>query len=199
MEACQRSLEAATAARPERRGMGTTLTMAYILWPQLYVVHVGDSRGYLFRPPKLEQITRDQTMAQQLVDRGVLAPEEAPRSRWSHVLWSCLGGGSGHLTPEVYKATLAVGDTLLLCSDGLTARLHDEQLLAPLREGGSAAETCRRLIAAANEAGGSDNITAVVARFLDATSPQAMTHHAEAEIASPAQAPAEAKLAVVSG
>jgi protein phosphatase len=59
MEACQRSIEAAAQANPERRGMGTTLTMAYVIWPRLYVVHVGDSRCYLFRPPKLEQITTE--------------------------------------------------------------------------------------------------------------------------------------------
>ncbi len=86
MEACQHSIETATAARPQQRGMGTTLTMAYLLWPRLYVVHVGDSRCYLFRPPRLVQITKDQTMAQQLVEHNVLAPEEAPHSHWSNVL-----------------------------------------------------------------------------------------------------------------
>jgi len=181
MEACQQSIVSAASARPERHGMGTTLTMAYILWPKLYVVHVGDSRCYLFRPPKLEQITTDQTMAQQLVERGVLTKEAAPKSRWSHVLWSCLGGGKQELSAEVYKANLTAGDTLVLCTDGLTARLTDEQLLPLIRQGGNADETCRRLVAAANDAGGPDNITVVVARFLDAAQPETTAHHAVAE------------------
>jgi len=192
MESCQQSIESAASARPEQHGMGTTLTMGYILWPRLYVVHVGDSRCYLYRAPKLERITTDQTMAQQLVEQGVLAAEEVSQSRWSHVLWSCLGGGSRKVSAEVYKANLTAGDTLLLCTDGLTARLRDEDLLNMLRQGGSAEEMCRRLVAAANEAGGSDNITVVVARFLDAQQQEAMTHHAAAEATAPTNgSPAE--------
>lgn len=179
MDACQHSIEAAAAAHPEQRGMGTTLTMAYLLWPRLYVVHVGDSRCYLFHPPRLVRITKDQTMAQQLVEQSVLAPEEASQSRWSHVLWSVLGGNSHQLSAEVYKATLTVGDTLLLCTDGLTGQLRDEDLLHLLKQRGSAEETCRRLVETANEAGGSDNVTVVVARFLDARSPEARASQAE--------------------
>lgn len=188
MEACQNSIERAAAARPEQRGMGTTLTMAYLLWPRLYVVHVGDSRCYLLRPPRLLQITKDQTMAQQLVEKSVLTPEEAPHSRWSHVLWSCLGGHSRQFSVEVYKATLAVGDMLLLCSDGLTGQVRDDEVSRLLQQGGSAKETCRRLVAAANEAGGPDNITVVVARFLDAQSPEALAAHAEEAAAPPRHA-----------
>ena len=185
LEACHRTITHAASGRPDQHGMGTTLTMAYIIWPRLYVVHVGDSRCYLFRPPKLERITRDQTMAQQLVEQGVLKPEEAPASRWSHVLSSCLGGTSSGPTTEVYKANLAVGDTLLLCTDGLTTRMGDDNLIAMLRPEVRAEETCRRLVAAANEAGGQDNITVVIARFLDAGQQAALAQHAEA--AAPAR------------
>ncbi len=179
LETCQESITRAAAANPNQRGMGTTLTMAYIVWPRLYIVHVGDSRCYLFRPPRLEQITKDQTMAQQLVEQGVLKQEEAPDSRWSHVLYSCLGGSSRDMKAEVYKATLTVGDLLLLCTDGLTAKLRDADLVGLLRQGGSAEEMCRRLVNAANESGGSDNTTVVVARFLDASA-TTHAHHAEA-------------------
>jgi protein phosphatase len=179
MEACQKKIESVAAARPEQRGMGTTLTMAYIIWPRLYVVHVGDSRCYLCRSPRLERITKDQTMAQQLVEQGVLAPEEAPQSRWSHVLWSCLGGQSRQLSVDVYKVNLMVGDTLLLCTDGLTAKLSDEDLRRLFQQKGNAEQTCRRLVAAANDAGGPDNITVVIARFLDAHSPEVLAAHAE--------------------
>jgi protein phosphatase len=204
MEVCQRSIESAAASRPERHGMGTTLTMAYILWPRLYVVHVGDSRCYLFRAPKLEQITTDQTMAQQLVERGVLAAEDASQSRWSHVLWSCLGGAKREMNAEVYKATLNAGDTLLLCTDGLTGGLRDEKIIEFLRQGGSAQETCQRLVAAANEAGGKDNITVVVARFLDVAQQPAQAEHAQAQAEAVKNAPRtrkepEGELAAVSG
>jgi serine/threonine protein phosphatase PrpC len=185
MEACQHSIERAAAARPEQRGMGTTLTMAYLLWPRLYVVHIGDSRCYLFRPPHLMQITKDQTMAQQLVEKKILTPEEAPQSRWSHVLWSCLGGHSRQFSVEVHKVTLTVGDTLLLCTDGLSGQVRDEDISRLLQQGGSPEETCRRLVAAANDAGGPDNITVVIARFLDANSAEALTAHAEEKAAPP--------------
>jgi len=181
LAACQRRLEAQGEAVPEQRGMGTTLTMAYVLWPRLYVVHVGDSRCYLVRQRSLDQITNDQTMAQALVDRGQLRPEHARASRLGHLLWSCLGGTSAEFAPEVYKATLMLGDTLLLCTDGLTARVTDERLLDLLEQAPTAEEACRSLVQAANEAGGADNITVVVARFRDAEAPTAaLEEHAAA-------------------
>jgi serine/threonine protein phosphatase PrpC len=167
LEACQASIETAAAARPERRGMGTTLTMAYILWPRLYVVHVGDSRCYLYRDPTLEQITTDHTIAQQLVEKGALPAGEASGSRWSHVLWNCLGGNTHQLSPEVYKAMLKIGDTLLLCTDGLTNCVGSDVLIDLLRQDVSAEQTCHSLVDAARQAGAPDNVTVVVARFRD--------------------------------
>lgn len=168
LEECQQRVEVAASAHEERQGMGTTLTMAYLLWPRLYLVHAGDSRGYLLRGGRLQQITTDHTLAQQLLERGVLTPEEAPESRWSHVLWNCIGGGSRELNPDVYKATLHLGDALLLCTDGLTQCVGDEQIQEILQQSDRAEEACRRLVGVANEAGGRDNITVVVAYFRDA-------------------------------
>ncbi len=165
---CQKQIEASAAARSEWRGMGTTLTMAYVLWPRLYVVHAGDSRCYLLREGRLEQITTDQTMAQQLVDRGAMTPEQAQKSRWSNVLWNCLGGGSSDLQVEVSKSTLRLGDVLLLCTDGLTTCVRDPQIAEMLGHSRRAEDACGRLVSAANEAGAPDNITVVVARFTDA-------------------------------
>jgi serine/threonine protein phosphatase PrpC len=165
---CQKQIEVQASASSESRGMGTTLTMAYVLWPRFYVVHAGDSRCYLLRDGRLEQVTTDQTMAQQLVDRGALSPEEAKGSRWSHVLWNCIGGGSPELSVDVYKGTLQIGDTLLLCTDGLTARVRDEQILEVLTHSTSAEEASRQLVNAANETGAPDNVTVVVAHFRDA-------------------------------
>jgi protein phosphatase len=165
LEECQRRIEAVASDDPGSRGMGTTLTLAYVLWPRLYVVHAGDSRCYLLRGGRLEQITKDHTVAQQLVDSGALSPEEAHESRWSHVLWNCVGGTRHELRADVYKATLHAGDTLLLCSDGLTGGLSPEEIRELLGRGAGAAQTCRELVEAANARGGRDNITVVVARF----------------------------------
>src|SRR5262249_5001035 len=147
--------------------MGTTLTMAYLLWPRLYVVHAGDSRCYLLREDRLHQITTDHTLAQQMVERGVLQPAEAQDSNWSHVLWNCIGGGSRELSVEVHKATLRLGDSLLLCTDGLTQCVPNEQIRDLLREPASAEQVCRHLLHAAHEKGSPDNVTVVVAHFRD--------------------------------
>ncbi|HJT76940.1 MAG TPA: hypothetical protein VJ739_07025, partial [Gemmataceae bacterium] len=155
----------------------------------LYVVHVGDSRCYLLRGGRLEQVTRDHTIAQQLVERGTLTPEQAEESRWSHILWNCLGGGSHELKPEVYKASLRLGDSLLLCSDGLSKVVDDARIRDLLGQSLAAEETCRRLVAAANAAGGPDNITVVVAHFREADeAAHAQGHAAQARAAG---APAE--------
>jgi len=167
LERCQERIEVEASAHTERKGMGTTLTMAYLLWPRLYVVHAGDSRCYLLRGTRLEQITTDHTVAQQMVEKGVLPAEQAESSRWSHVLWNCIGGGSHDLNPEVHRVTLQLGDTLLLCTDGLAKYVPEEQIITLLRQGRSAEETCRQLVDVANAKGGADNITVIVARFLD--------------------------------
>jgi protein phosphatase len=185
MERCQERIEQEASAHAERRDMGTTLTLAYLLWPRLYVVHAGDSRSYVLRGQHLEQVTTDHTVAQQLVERGVLQPAEAAGSRLSHVLWNCLGGGRHELRPEAHKVTLALGDTLLLCTDGLTACVPDAQIRQHLAAGHSAEETCRRLVAAANVAGGPDNITVVVAHFRQ-VAPAAAAAHEHASRKEPA-------------
>jgi PPM family protein phosphatase len=164
LKRCQDRIEA--SAGPQEHGMGTTLTLAYLVWPHAYVVHVGDSRCYLMRQGRLEQVTHDHTMAQRLVEQGVLNAREAEGSRWSHALWNCLGGGTSDLRPEAYKAALHLGDTILLCSDGLNRGVSDDQIRTTLEKATSAEEACHQLVRAANEAGGQDNITVVIARFL---------------------------------
>jgi protein phosphatase len=166
LEKCQQCVAAESERVSGRHGMGTTLTMVYVIWPRAYIVHAGDSRCYLFRDSKLWQITRDHTMAQEFVDAGVLSEEEAEESRWSHTLWNSIGGADD-VQPEVYKAELSMGDALLLCSDGLTKHLNDEQIEKWLARSDTAEIACRQLVENANQAGGADNITVVVARFLE--------------------------------
>lgn len=149
----------------DQKGMGTTLTMAYVIWPRMYVVHAGDSRCYLFRRGASERLTIDHTLARQLVDSGGLKAEEEASSRWSNVLWNVLGGGNGELTAEVRRVDLMPGDSVLLCSDGLYRYLSDEELMEHLKSAPTAEVACRNLICTANERGGSDNITAIVAFF----------------------------------
>ncbi len=146
--------------------MGTTVTMAYVLWPKMYVVHAGDSRCYLLRDGKLRQVTTDHTIAQQLVDTGALTEEAANQSHWRHVLWNCVGGGDRRVEPEVVRCQLQEGDVVLLCSDGLTGMLDDEHLKRQLSKCDQSESAVKQLIDAANEKGGTDNISVIVNRVL---------------------------------
>jgi PPM family protein phosphatase len=167
LEHCQSQVLADAGSDPGREGMGTTLTAAYVIWPRLYVVHVGDSRAYQLRDAKLQQITRDHTVAQKMADECLVSEEELKGTRLHHILWKCIGGTDGDPRPDLYKAELALGDALLLCSDGLTKHLDSEAIAQRLNESGSAEDACRRLVDAANEAGGRDNITVALARFVE--------------------------------
>lgn len=163
LQRCQASVEAEVAENPAERGMATTLTMAYVVWPRLYVVHVGDSRCYLFRDGRLARITRDHTVGRRLAEEFGL--EGGDWLEWGSVMWNVIGGTSKELRPEVYKARLRPGDTLLLCTDGLTREVPDDAIAGLLDSRGPARDVCRKLVERANEAGGHDNITVVVARF----------------------------------
>jgi protein phosphatase len=146
--------------------LGTTFTMAYVTWPDLHVVHVGDSRAYLFRDGTLHRLTRDHTLAQQLVEGEAMTEEEAKRSHLSHVLVNAVGGRSDELDVELHQVTLEVDDQLLLCSDGLYDMIDDE-IIATMLDSTSLSvdKVVANLIAAANGAGGRDNITVILSRF----------------------------------
>jgi len=147
---------------PGQGGAATTLTMVTLVWPRAYVVHAGDSRGYLLRKGLLKQFTRDQTMGDDLVDRGLVTELQAQKAGWYNVLSSEVGGV---LLPTLGVIDLAEGDTLLLCTDGLT-KLVREDRIGTLLAAGSAEEATRSLVDAALKAGGFDNVTVVVARAL---------------------------------
>ena len=146
-------------------GFGTTMTMALSLGRDLFVMHLGDSRAYLLRQQRLRRLTRDHTVAQALADRGLLAPHEAATSRLRHVLTKALGARDGYADPDVEEVTLQDGDSLLLCTDGLTDMVPDEGIVQVLAGGDPAEGACRRLVEEALAAGGKDNVTAVVARY----------------------------------
>ncbi len=147
---------------PDRRGMATTLTLWLGVWPRAYLLQVGDSRCYVLRQGELLQISRDQTMAQELVEQGVLTRTNAPQTRWAHVLSSALGG---HQTaPVVTRLDQEWGNVGLLCSDGLTKEVSDERIRERLLAMTSAQQVCEALLQDALDAGGTDNITILVGR-----------------------------------
>lgn len=145
------------------RKMATTLTLAIVVWPWLYVVQVGDSRAYCCPDRTLLQVTRDQTMAQDLVDEGVLPAAQAASSPYSHILSSAIGGSSA--TPVVSRYDIR-GPTrlVLLCSDGLTKHVSNAEIEQQIKTMESSEQLCRTLLDLALERGGTDNITIVVGR-----------------------------------
>ncbi len=164
MQRCQQDVQADSGTWPQS---GTTLTVAQVHWPYLSLVHVGDSRAYLFRRGNLRQLTRDHTVAHQLVRDGVMEPENAYGSRWTHVLSDAVGGGENvGLRPDTLRMPLQFEDTLILCSDGLSSHLTEGVLGDVLESTPDSEMVCRRLISGARTAGSSDNITVICARFL---------------------------------
>jgi PPM family protein phosphatase len=180
---CQRRIDREIAETPQRSGMGSTLTMAYIVWPYMFLAHVGDSRCYLLRNDVLKLLTRDHTLGQLTAEStpGTLdRPERKSNSaneadeddfpdgqgKLSNVLWNVLGGGKGNQPmPDVKALELHEGDKVMLCSDGLSNMLTRTQIQEILRQNTSTDSICGQLIEAANAAGGMDNISVVVSHF----------------------------------
>ncbi len=157
---------AAATNTPALRGMGTTLTMAYSLDADLFVAHVGDSRGYLLRGGVLSRLTRDDTLVQQMVEEGLLTDEKAAEHELRHIITNVVGGPVPGVHASVHRMHLERGDVLLLCTDGLTGMLGDDRIATVLQAVGSPQEACETLVRLANEQGGTDNVTVVVARYV---------------------------------
>jgi serine/threonine protein phosphatase PrpC len=162
---------AEAAEHPELRGMGTTLTLAYSLNDVLFVAHVGDSRCYLCRHGILYRLTCDDTLVEAMVRSGALQADKVAQHRLRHVITNSVGGSDAEITVELHKIQLEGGDRLLLCSDGLTEMLPDGEISRILQTEAEPEETCRKLVTRANDAGGRDNITVVVAHFRGANQP----------------------------
>jgi serine/threonine protein phosphatase PrpC len=157
------AVRAEAASRPEQRRMATTLTVIVAVWPWMYVVQVGDSRCYVFQAGKLKQVTRDQTIGQQLVDEGAMKREQLKHSPLKNVLSSAIGADEA--TPEVTRVDIGVrGNVTLLCSDGLTKHVTDAEIEQHLATMTSSEQACRDLLQLALERGGTDNITIVIGR-----------------------------------
>jgi protein phosphatase len=150
---------------PKLSGMGTTMTLACSLGRAMIIGHIGDSRAYLFRGGRLQQLTHDHTLLQTLIDTGQINPEEAAQKPFYNVLTRSLGGGPKQVDGEFQRAWLADGDQLLLCTDGLTAMVDDAAIASILGGTATASEGCQALVAAALGNGGMDNVTVVLARY----------------------------------
>ncbi|MBC8133653.1 MAG: serine/threonine-protein phosphatase, partial [Deltaproteobacteria bacterium] len=150
--------------RPSRRGMGTTCTAAIVLPGTLTVAQVGDSRAYLLRDGKLWSLTKDQSLAIQLLDAGVLTAEQLGSFSHRHVLSQALGTRTA-VDPVISQYHLVPGDRVLLCSDGLHGIISDADIQTALTDAGDLSSTAQSLVDRALAAGGDDNVTVVVAEY----------------------------------
>ena len=153
------------AEHPELSGMGTTVTMAFHLGARLCVVHVGDSRAYLYRDGELHRLTQDHTLMADLVRSGALRPDEVAGHRLRHVITNVVGGQQTGVNVEAHAFEVEAGDRLLLCSDGLTEMVTNEAIAATLDTESAPEAAARKLLSQANDGGARDNITVVVVRF----------------------------------
>lgn len=159
-----RRVRAESAGQFAGRHMATTLSVGIVVWPWLYVVQVGDSRCYHFQDGQLRQVTRDQTLAQEMIDRGAMTPERAHASPLQHVLSSAIGADEA--LPEITRVDIGQrGSVTLVCSDGLTKHVSDDEIAAACKRIVSAEQLCTDLVNLALERGGSDNVTVVVGRI----------------------------------
>src|SRR5262245_13225871 len=166
---CHEEILADVEAHPRLFGMGTTLTAALVIWPRVWVVHAGDSRCYLLRDSRLEPLTVDQTMVRRMAEKGILTLEAARRSRWRHALWNHLGKTNGPIEPNAVSAELSLGDALLLTTDGIRDPPPGGARETLAGEAGSARNLSCRILRAASERGGRDDMTLIFVRFAPAT------------------------------
>lgn len=162
--ACHEALLERGEREAGERRFATTMTFFLGLWPHAYLLQVGDSRCYVFRDGELTQISRDQTLAQDLVDQGIMTRTVAEKSRWANVLSSAIGGGAAE--PVVTRVVRDWGTVVLLCSDGLTKHVPDELIKERLANMTGSRQVAQQLLQDALDDGGTDNVTVVVGRTL---------------------------------
>jgi protein phosphatase len=149
---------------PDVRGMGTTVTAAGVFGDELYLAQIGDSRAYLVRNGETFQLTRDQSLTQRLVDAGELTEEEAEQSERRNIILQALGPDP-RVKVDLSHQRLRSGDTLILCSDGLSGVVRREEFAQMVEQSPDLPTLCSSLIDLANERGGPDNVTVVSAQF----------------------------------
>ena len=163
VETANRAIHDYAKAHPENRGMGTTATVVGVLEDHLYLTQVGDSRAYLIRGKEAHQLTKDQSLMQRLVEAGELTEEEAAQSERRNIILQALGPDS-KVKVDLTHQDLRRGDILVLCSDGLSGQVKKEEIAKTALESKDLAAAATRLVGLANERGGPDNITVILAR-----------------------------------
>jgi len=153
---------------PEQRGMGATITTGWINGTKLSLAHVGDSRAYLLRTGSLQQLTNDHSLVAEQVRRGILTPQQAEESDMQSVLLRALGANP-EVDIEVDEVELMPRDVLLFCSDGLTRMVTEPEIAGSLQAETDPASAAQKLVDLANERGGLDNVSVIVARLQDDT------------------------------
>lgn len=143
------------------RGMGTTMVAALVVGDQAYILNIGDSRCYLVRPEGISKVTRDHSVVEDLVSRGQITPEQARQHPQKNLITRALGAES-KLRADLFRQPMEPGSALLLCSDGLSNMVSDQELLYEVLHGGPAEDCCRRLLDIALSRGAPDNVTAVL-------------------------------------
>lgn len=143
------------------RGMGTTMVAALVIGSQAYILNIGDSRCYLVQPDGITKVTRDHSVVEDLVARGQITPEQARQHPQKNLITRALGAES-KLRADLFRQPMEPGDALLLCSDGLSNMVSDQELLYEVLHGGPAEDCCRRLLDIALSRGAPDNVTAVL-------------------------------------
>ena len=151
---------------PEQRGMGATLTAGWINGSKLSIAHVGDSRAYLLRTGNLQQLTNDHSLVAEQVRRGIITPQQAEESEMQSVLLRALGAHP-EVDVDIDEFDLFPRDVLLLCSDGLTRMVTEPEIAGTLQAETDPEKAARKLVDLANERGGLDNVTVIVARLQD--------------------------------
>ena len=159
------ALEAAVRRDPTLAGMGTRMTLVVNFRADLLVAHVGDSRAYLYRKGHLERLTRDQTMVQSLLEKGVISRDEMASHPMRHMLSGVLGTKGKPIDVELHFTGLEDGDQVLLCTDGLTEMVPEAMIAEALATAPTAEAASRQLIDLANSRGGKDNVTVVASRY----------------------------------
>ena len=154
------------AEKPEYAGMGTTIVAAVIDGNTLYVANVGDSRLYLIDDDRIDQITLDHSLVAEMVRSGRISPEQMKNHPEKNIITRAVGGEE-NVEVDFFDVGLHKGDVVLLCSDGLTNMVEDEQIFRIVRREKTLRDAGQKLISAANSAGGRDNISVVLARLTD--------------------------------
>jgi PPM family protein phosphatase len=160
-----RTIQDEARQHPQLHGMGTTLTICYTTGPELFVMHAGDSRAYLHRDGELRRLTRDHSLAQHLIDAGQIEPGSPEERRTRHVLINSLGAHAESVDVDVEHHRLESGDRVLLCTDGLSDMVTDDEIAATLDRIPDPDAACQALVDLAMEHGGRDNITVVIGHY----------------------------------